>query len=542
MFRRTTLAITLAISAFGAVAGAQVEPSPVPTPELQERARRDLIAGQRLLKKGRFEAALVKLQAAYAVEPTAAALLGVAAAERETDRTPEAYRSYERLLAGPTEGLSPEERDHAQRALAELGAVTGTVKLTVSEPAASVTIDDRPLDADALAHPIHLSGGRHVFAAAKPGFEPLNFPVFITVGKVLETSLTLKPQAGAAAAAKPPVVVPPFVPPQVPPPPPPAPPAAPVAPPAPPPTSPPPAASTASTAPPAPTPSPAPAAPPIPTPAPPAPVAPPAPTAPPVPVVPAPVAPPVPVVPPVPAAPLPPAAPPPPPPPPPPPLMPVAPLLPPPSPPPVERSESPPVPPANPFAEGPHLGLLVGIVTFPRPIEGELTMKLGSAFALGVKGSYLPELSVPFIDGKIDLKAIEGIVRWFPGNGVFFLGAGFGYQNFKASLGELVDGNELTIAADMSGFFVQPQLGVLWISQSGFAISLSFGLQIPIPKDPVMSATYQGQPVPAQATSTIPQDVVDQAQTSKDDVQSIARLIVKYPFPTFDLLRIGFFF
>jgi hypothetical protein len=222
--------------------------------------------------------------------------------------------------------------------------------------------------------------------------------------------------------------------------------------------------------------------------------------------------------------------------------MPVAPLLPPPSPPPVERSESPPAPPTNPFAEGPHLGLLVGIVTFPRPIEGELTMKLGSAFALGVKGSYLPQLSVPGIDGKLDLKAIEGILRWFPGNGVFFLGAGFGYQNFKASIGELVDGNELTIAADMSGFFVQPQLGVLWIAQSGFAISLSFGLQIPIPKDPVMSATYQGQPVPAQATSTIPQDVVDQANTSKDDIQSIARLIVKYPFPTFDLLRIGFFF
>ena len=43
-------------------------------------------------------------------------------------------------------------------------------------------------------------------------------------------------------------------------------------------------------------------------------------------------------------------------------------------------------------------------------------------------------------------------------------------------------------------------------------------------------------------TSTIPQEVVNQAQTSKDDVQSIARLVVKYPFPTLDLLRIGFFF
>jgi len=94
----------------------------------------------------------------------------------------------------------------------------------------------------------------------------------------------------------------------------------------------------------------------------------------------------------------------------------------------------------------------------------------------------------------------------------------------------------------MSGFFVQPQLGVLWISQSGFAISFSLGLQIPIPKDPVVSASYLGQPVPAQATSTVPQDVVDQAQNTKDDVQSVARLIVKYPFPTLDLLRIGFFF
>ena len=541
MFRRTTIVVGLAfgldILAFGAVGHAQVDSaSPVPTPEQQERARRDLAAGQRLLKKGRFEAALIKLQAAYAVEPTASALLGVAAAERETDRTPEAYRAYERLLAGPAEALSPEERDRAQRALAELGAVTGTVKLTLSEPDAAAFVDERPLDADTLAHPIHLSGGRHVFAATKPGFEPLNFPVYISVGKLLETSLTLKPQAGTVPTAKP-VVVPPAPSPG---------PSSPVAPPAP---------SPASAVPPSPSlPPPLPpavAAPPPPPPlaplSPPPPVAAPPPLAPPPPVAPTPpVAPPPPAAPtsvpaPPPAAPLPPPAPPPEaapaPLPPPAAFAPVAPPPMSPAPPPSERHAS-----ANPFAEGPHVGVLLGIVTFPRPLEGELTVKLGSTLALGLKGSYLPELSVPGIDGKIDLKALEGIVRWFPGDGVFFLGAGFGYQSFKASLGEIVDGNELVINADMSGFFVQPQLGVLWIAQSGFAISFSLGLQIPIPKDPVMTATYAGQPVPDQATGTIPQDVVDQAQSSKDNVQSIARLIVKYPFPTLDLLRIGLFF
>jgi hypothetical protein len=184
---------------------------------------------------------------------------------------------------------------------------------------------------------------------------------------------------------------------------------------------------------------------------------------------------------------------------------------------------------------------LLGLVTFPRPLEGELVVKLGSSFALGLKGSLLPELSVPGI-AKLDLSAVEGIARWFPGNGLFFLGAGFGYQNFKASLSEIVDSNELVMSADMSGFFVQPQLGFLWVTHSGFAVSLSFGVQIPIPKDPVVTATYQGQPVPAQATSTIPQDVVDEANTEKANVQSIARFIVKYPFPTLDLLRVGIFF
>ena len=525
MFRRTTLVIGLAISAWSAAAGAQTESWAVPTPEQQELARRNLAAGQRLLKWERFEAALAKLQAAYAIEPTAAALFGVALAQRETDRIPEAYRSYERLLASRTDGLSSDERERAQRALAELASATGIVKLTVSEPDALVTVDDRPLEFDALAHPLHLSGGRHVFAAAKPGFAPLDFPIFVTAGKLLETSLTLRPLPGTVPTPRPPVVAPPPVRPASA-----APPSPPVVPAAPPSTSPPPAESPVPALPPAPA-APGPAAPTTPPVSTAAPVVPPAPVAPP-PSAPPP-APPVPVVPSPPAAPpqeiVPPALPPP--------L--VGAPAPPPSIPLLETREP---ASANPPEDGARVGFLLGVVTLPRPVEGELTVKVGSSFALGVKGGYLPELSVPFVHGKIDLKALEGIVRWFPGDGVFFLGMGFGYQGFKASLGETVDSNQLTITADMSGYFVQPQLGVLWISHAGFAMSLSFGLQIPIPKDPVVSASYLGQPVPAQATSTVPQDVVDQAQTSKDDVQSIARLIVKYPFPTLDLLRIGFFF
>jgi hypothetical protein len=187
-------------------------------------------------------------------------------------------------------------------------------------------------------------------------------------------------------------------------------------------------------------------------------------------------------------------------------------------------------------------GILLGVLAFPRPIEGEVMLKLGTSLALGLKGGYLPELSTPGGSAKLDLKAIEGTLRWFPGDGVFFLGCGLGFQNLLASLTTPVDYNDLTITADMSGFFVSPQIGVLWISQSGFALSFSVGAQIPIPRDPVVSATYAGQPVPSQSTTTVPPDVIAQAQQDEDNVRSVARFIVKYPFPNIDLLRIGFFF
>ncbi len=109
-------------------------------------------------------------------------------------------------------------------------------------------------------------------------------------------------------------------------------------------------------------------------------------------------------------------------------------------------------------------------------------------------------------------------------------------------MGETLDGGELRINADMSGPFVLPELGWMWIFDSGFAMGLTFGIQIPIPREPVVTATYNGQPVPNQATSSVPQDVVDQAQSTKDDIGSLAKLIVRYPFPEIDFLRIGFFF
>ena len=501
LMRRARMATVVLLALAGIPATAR---GAAPSPGWERRqAERDAAEGRRLLRQGQFDEALFKLQSAYAVEPATEILLDLAEAQRGAGRTLDAYASYEALLHEHAVDLSGEQRQAVQSALNELGQKTGTLKLSV-DAEANVAIDGDLLPANARRKPIRLLIGGHKVAVSKAGTAAAIYDVIIRRGReaevpppVLGALPPAPPPAPASASASAGSVHP---------------------------VAPPPAAALA-----APPPRVAPPPPAPPPPAPPAPVVAPPPAAPPV-VAPAPAAPPVAVPPPpgpgvepLPAIPAP---------------IPEE-SAPPPVPPPVEG----PPPAVAPDAEDPlRVGLMIGLLSFPRPVEAELTFKVGRWFGFGVQASFLPQVSVPAIDGKLDLKAMQGVFRWYPFGNAFYLGGGLGYQNFQGSFGETIDNGQLRISADMSGAFLVPQLGWMWIFESGFAMGLSFGLQIPIPKEPVVTATYNGQPVPDQATSTVPQDVVNEAHTTGDNFRSVAKLIVRYPFPQIDFLRIGLFF
>jgi len=468
--------------------------APPPAGSERRQADREAAEGRRLLRQGQYDEAAFKLQSAYAAAPSAEILVDLAEAQRGGGRTLEAYASYEAVLHDHAVELSAEQRQAVQSALAELGQKTGTLKLAVDADA-NVAVDGDLIPAAARRKPIRLLIGAHKVAVTKTGTAAAVYDVIIHRGRESEVP---PPVAGALPPPPPPAaaVVRPVAPPPAPP-------------------APPPRAAL-------PPPVPPPAAPPV------AVVAPP-PAAPPV-VAAAPAAPPI-------------AAPPPPPPG-------VEPLPAIPAPIPEEAVPPPPPPPLEappPLVEAPaedplRVGVMIGVLSFPRPLEAELAFKVGRWFGFGVQASFLPQVSVPAIDGKLDLKAMQGVFRWFPFGNAFYLGGGLGYQNFQASFGETIDNGQLRISADMSGAFLVPQLGWMWIFDSGFAMGLSFGLQVPIPKEPVVTATYNGQPVPDQPTSSVPQDVVNEAQTTGDNVRSVAKLIVRYPFPQIDFLRIGLFF
>jgi hypothetical protein len=205
----------------------------------------------------------------------------------------------------------------------------------------------------------------------------------------------------------------------------------------------------------------------------------------------------------------------------------------------VVAAPSPPPPAAAPL---PRFGLTLGIITLPRPIEVEATWRAFDALAVSAQYSMLPDLTAPGGSAKLQLRAFQGVARWFPFGGSFFVGSGLGYQTFKASLSKTVQNGMLTTEADLSGVFISPQLGWLFVWRSGFALGITLGAQVPLPKDPVATSTYNGQKVPDQPGAGFSQEVVDQSNDNKDTVTTLGKLANKYPIPNIQLLRLGFFF
>jgi hypothetical protein len=166
-----------------------------------------------------------------------------------------------------------------------------------------------------------------------------------------------------------------------------------------------------------------------------------------------------------------------------------------------------------------------------------VTAKVGRHLSVGAQYSMLPDITPPGFDAGLKLNAYQGVVRIFPFGGSFYIGSGFGYQQLKASLGHTdpSSGDRSEVSCDMSGLFVSPQLGWLWIWKSGFAFGLNIGAQIPVPKDPVVKTTVNGVEIPESAGDEDTNDM-------RDKVRTVARVVAKYPIPNLDLLKIGFFF
>lgn len=179
-------------------------------------------------------------------------------------------------------------------------------------------------------------------------------------------------------------------------------------------------------------------------------------------------------------------------------------------------------PPADSTSNDEHDDMRFGVIAgvgFPHPIAVEGMMKIADWVAIGFEYGVLPTSSFGSVD--LSMQSYAADARFFPFRGAFFVGARMGYQSARASAVITVGSASSEQTLNMTSWYVNPRLGILWTSKPGFTIGTELGLQIP------MAARTSGS-----NSLGIP------VELPENPIATLNRSVL----PTVDVLRLGWLF
>lgn len=167
-------------------------------------ARADEALARQHFKRGvahydakRYEAALEEFQNAYREKPSAGIKQNIALTLKALGRIVEATTAFDEALEEGRTTLRQETRAAIEREIAELSKIVATVNLSIvdedgKEMEADVTVDGTPIDRAALARPIRLTQGIHVFRASAKGFpDPPEKKLALLAGQPVDATFVI---------------------------------------------------------------------------------------------------------------------------------------------------------------------------------------------------------------------------------------------------------------------------------------------------------------------------------------------------------------
>ncbi len=186
-------------AAGGAEAGSQAAPPasaaeedepPAVSKETKQEARRHFLRGLALLRQKAWAPALAEFKLSRALYPTRVATNNAAIALTELQRYDEALDMFETLLRDFK--VAEQERGLAQREIAQLRELVGTIDVTGSEPGASIVIGSVDRGEYPPVKPLRVAAGNHVVRVFKEGFEPFETHVDVAGGQTVTVKAELK--------------------------------------------------------------------------------------------------------------------------------------------------------------------------------------------------------------------------------------------------------------------------------------------------------------------------------------------------------------
>jgi hypothetical protein len=182
-----------------------------------------------------------------------------------------------------------------------------------------------------------------------------------------------------------------------------------------------------------------------------------------------------------------------------------------------------------------HVGAMVGLVSVPRIVDGEVFVKLMDLLSVGFSYSDFPHFAADPIltavgannGGRVarldDFSAYEADLRIFPFRGAFFFGSSLGHQSLRGAVTESTLAGPQTGTADVQSIYATPRLGFLWNWSSGFLLGLDAGVQLKLSSD---------------VTTTVPPAASADLQ---NNIHNIVDAGASYPLPSFHF-RLGWQF
>ncbi|MBI5501219.1 MAG: PEGA domain-containing protein [Deltaproteobacteria bacterium] len=157
----------------------------------EREARRLFEQGVDLVNEGDLEGAIEKFWASYDRNPRAIVLFNIGAVQIELGNTEGALETLRRFVTEAGEDVDPGQLEQAQQVVRDLESQLTFLRVIVSEPGASITIDGRAAGTSPLLQPVHADPGVVEVRVRKEGFDEAVVMVPVPEARTTEITVTL---------------------------------------------------------------------------------------------------------------------------------------------------------------------------------------------------------------------------------------------------------------------------------------------------------------------------------------------------------------
>ncbi len=164
----------------------------------KKEAKEHFDKGVALMKAEAWDAALAEFTVSLSLFPTKNGRKNAAACLKSLGRFDEALEMYQLLIKDHASAMDPAELDAANKAMAELRALTGTIQINSNVAGATVVVDGRDRGKTPLPGPVVVAAGTRVVRVSKEGYVPFEAKP-IVAGKaniVIEANLEALARSG----------------------------------------------------------------------------------------------------------------------------------------------------------------------------------------------------------------------------------------------------------------------------------------------------------------------------------------------------------